>query len=157
MDTEGRETAEKLKDEGNKLFQQKEFEKAISSYQNALRFLHQENKEMHVTILSNICASLICLQRYEECVEVANKGLHISPTHTKLIYRKCIALQELRQYNMALEALKKLNTHTNETLALESQIYDKLKIQDQSYIDCLNGILSTASSLTLSTGGLFAE
>ena len=54
----------KLKDEGNKLFGRKEYQKALESYDKALKCLNPESKEDLALLHANKAACYMMFQRY---------------------------------------------------------------------------------------------
>jgi tetratricopeptide (TPR) repeat protein len=94
-----------LKNEGNKLFAEKEYLKAIEVYGNAISLI-TEDEEQHrsnsqasddaaakevAKVLGNRAESLLLLERFEDALSDCTSALRYDPSFAKALYRKARA------------------------------------------------------------------
>lgn len=89
-----------LKDKANKLFSKKEYQEAIEIYKEILTI-----EENHV-IYSNISASFLQLENFEEAEKFASKCIEKNPNFVKGYYRKGMALKRAGKAKKAVEAFQ---------------------------------------------------
>lgn len=113
-----------LKDEGNSLFQSKEYEKAIASYHNALRRLGtamlrpdqgMTSEEAHAltstdralrsTIHSNIAACWYSLEDFEKCLSFCERSLKLNSSNAKSLFRKALVMEKRCEFDACMELL----------------------------------------------------
>lgn len=101
--------AQSLKEEGNALFSQKEFELAIEKYQEALVLIQEEEqKELESVLLGNTAACLMGLSKWKEASEACSKALELRPDYVKVLMRRAKAYEHLEEFSSQAEDLKKL-------------------------------------------------
>jgi stress-induced-phosphoprotein 1 len=91
-----------FKDQGNQQFKEKNFEKAVEFYTQAI----EENPEDH-TIYGNRSASFYNLKKFDKALEDAEKCVQIKPDWPKGFQRKGLALQAQGKLDEAIEAYSK--------------------------------------------------
>lgn len=87
-----------LKQEGNDLFAQQDFEGAVTFYTKALELSTLEH-----TLYSNRSAALCILGHYKDALQDATKCIEINPNFARGYLRKCVALNGLNRYKEAME------------------------------------------------------
>lgn len=98
----------KLKDSGNKHFQEKNFESALKDYLEACEITegNPANEALFVACKSNAAQACISLQRYADAVLHASEAIKTDPHNVKALYRRGLARNHL---GLAEEALVDLN------------------------------------------------
>ena len=100
-----------LKEEGNKYFRNKEYEKAIELYTDAIfksEVLGEEfDSEIKAALYSNRAACFMCLDKADECLSDAEHGLSLKTPYPRCRLRKYWALRKTGKANDALAELKK--------------------------------------------------
>ncbi|KAL7282027.1 hypothetical protein ACG7TL_003494 [Trametes sanguinea] len=91
--------ADALKEEGNKAFQAKDYDKAIECFSKAL-----EIDPNNFVLWSNRSAAKAGKRQYQAALEDAEQCIKINPTWSKGYARKGAALHGLRRYDEAIEA-----------------------------------------------------
>mmetsp|Transcript_21944 Transcript_21944/g.30208 ORF Transcript_21944/g.30208 Transcript_21944/m.30208 type:complete len:426 (-) Transcript_21944:31-1308(-) len=91
-----------LKDEGNRLFNRKQFQAALQKYEQALEL----DKSNHV-LYSNISGCYQVLGEYEKALTEAEKCIAFEKKWPKGYYRQAIAEYYLKRYDECEETLKK--------------------------------------------------
>jgi len=82
------EQADKLKDEGNRLFGARRWEEAVECYEGALRACNRDN-ELSAVLHTNICAALRRVeQRTEDAYKHAVKAIEANPRYAKAFFRR---------------------------------------------------------------------
>jgi len=114
------ERAESFKNRGNKLLQQKKFDKAVKEYQKAIN-LNPYNAIYH----SNKAAALLHLQKNEDAVEAALQATQVDPTYAKGWARLGSAHVALQQPAEALSAYREAA---------------KADVDNESYKSAINGL-----------------
>lgn len=91
--------ARRLKQEGNRFFKEREYDKALKRYCEALEL----DPNDHLS-LSNRSHVFVSMERYEEALKDAEMVCQLRPNWAKGYYRKGTALKSLCQYDNALLA-----------------------------------------------------
>jgi hypothetical protein len=132
---EQRMEATRLKEEGNRLFQQQEFRQAIDVYTQALRAVGDDSA-LRATLLSNRSACHLKLGSYKECLvdseEITSK---YDPSHSKALYRTAQAYIGLGDYkNAHIYLLKLLHYDKNnaECIMLLRQVKQRLQVENDT-------------------------
>ena len=98
-----------LKDEGNKLFQEGHYEKALEMYTKAIECIGKTHK-LAAIYLSNKAQCEILLEQYGIAVSDSLEAIEADPSYFKAYYRLAVAytnLGKLKEAVSALESLKK--------------------------------------------------
>ncbi|KAL8562181.1 hypothetical protein ACOMHN_005166 [Nucella lapillus] len=102
--------AAELKTEGNRFFEKKDFERAITSYSEAIQLSDTDH-----LLYSNRSHAYASLDRFSEALKDAEKVVRLRPDWPKGFFRKGTALFELAQYEDAIIAFL-------QCLALDSEV-----------------------------------
>jgi FK506-binding protein 4/5 len=125
MTTEEKMTAAaKAKEEGNELYKQGKYQRAIKKYKKVGSFLDsdysftdeekEQAKPLKVTAHLNISACNLKMKNYRSCIENCDKALKLDANNVKALFRKGQALSALIEWKDAEECL-------NKALSLDSQ------------------------------------
>ena len=79
----------------------KDFKTAQKLYEKCLK-----ERQQDVTILSNLAAVHISLEKYAQALEYAQHGLKVEPNYIKCLYRCGVASTSLEQYSDAVAYLQ---------------------------------------------------
>lgn len=116
------EEVDRLKQQGNEKFVQKNFSEADDLYSQALQLCTDE--ETRKIILTNRSATKLSLGDFRQAVEDADEALKIDPLHVKGYYRKAAALEGWNKLGEAyytwLDAAKNCDAD-NETIVKQSK------------------------------------
>mmetsp|Transcript_11060 Transcript_11060/g.19348 ORF Transcript_11060/g.19348 Transcript_11060/m.19348 type:complete len:528 (-) Transcript_11060:247-1830(-) len=93
--------ARQKKEEGNKLFAQKQYEEAAKSYTEALQISPPDFEERAI-FLSNRAQCYLSLQRFEAAIEDSTQSLQLQPHNVKTLMRRGAAYQRLKNVDSAL-------------------------------------------------------
>lgn len=130
------------KEEGNKLYKNKEFEKALAAYDEAIAI-----DPTNMTFLSNKAAVYFTQKKYDECIEVCLKAVEVGKEfrasfedRAKALTRAAKAYQKKGDLAQAIELCKsaQLESFDKETqrllktLELEKKKADALSYQDDA-------------------------
>ncbi|EAR85587.1 tetratricopeptide repeat protein (macronuclear) [Tetrahymena thermophila SB210] len=143
--------SKRLKEEGNQFFKQKDYKKALSSYNKAILYviglvgendehyqygnasskLNEEQdlivKELKSSLYLNISQIDLFNKNYAKCIERATKSLDIKQT-AKGYYRRAIAYMELNDFQRSQQDFQK-SLQLDQTL--EKDIQQKIQILKQ--------------------------
>ncbi len=78
-----------------------EHQESFDWYQKALA--KAEGQEDQAKVYADMGLQLLDMERYEEALDIYEKGLTVKPDYTKLMYRKAAALNKLGRFGEALE------------------------------------------------------
>ncbi|KAM5191336.1 peptidyl-prolyl cis-trans isomerase D [Mantella aurantiaca] len=135
--------AEDVKNIGNSLFKSLSWEMAIKKYNKALRYVEgckdvtgddniSKLNPIAVSCNLNIGACKLKMSDFRAAIESCNEALEIDPSNTKALYRRAQGWQGLKDYEQALEDLKKAHELTPEDKAISSEILRvKHRIKEQ--------------------------
>jgi tetratricopeptide (TPR) repeat protein len=99
-------SAADLKEQGNRAYSNREFDKALEFYNKAIEadldnaVLYSNRK------LQAGSAALVALHRYEEALIATDSALRLQPEYARAFVRKSNALRELSRFDEALEAVE---------------------------------------------------
>ncbi|KAH0791942.1 Tetratricopeptide repeat protein 1 [Histomonas meleagridis] len=100
-----------IKEEGNQNFRNKEYEKALNLYSDAIfkgELLGDElDSEIKAALYSNRAACFMSLNKVDECLSDAEHGLSLKTPYPRCRLRKYWALRKKGKANDALAELKK--------------------------------------------------
>eukprot|EP01060_Flectonema_neradi_P036312 TRINITY_DN6947_c0_g1_i3.p1 TRINITY_DN6947_c0_g1~~TRINITY_DN6947_c0_g1_i3.p1 ORF type:complete len:270 (+),score=60.67 TRINITY_DN6947_c0_g1_i3:64-810(+) len=111
-------TAEAHRLVGNEFFKSKEYQKAISRYQCALKYSavkyglgpreQEQLAEASAPIQNNLAAIAMIQNRYHDCIEHTTDVLRSQPENVKALTRRLKALTSVHEYDRARGDLQKL-------------------------------------------------
>jgi tetratricopeptide (TPR) repeat protein len=126
-------SAQRLKEEGNKLHGQKQYAKAALKYELAANVLQPEPhpvgdllpelEELLTICRGNLASCYLQLCLWQECEEECNKVLLGDPAHCKALYRRVQAFSALGKHAEAIADLEKVVLH--------SSVFDQPPIQEK--------------------------
>ncbi|XP_060114897.1 protein unc-45 homolog B [Heteronotia binoei] len=123
-----------LKDEGNKYFQNNDYENAIKSYSKALKLT--KDKTLQAVLYRNRAACFLKKESYAQVATDASRAIDIDPADIKALYRRSQALEKLGKLDQAFKDIQRCatieprNKNFQETLRrLGAEIQEKLRIQ----------------------------
>lgn len=93
--------AESEKEEGNRLFKQRDVTGALEHYSRAI-----ELQPGNAAFYGNRAMCYLQLKDYEGVIRDTTRALELDPQYTKAYYRRALARKGLGQYEVALEDLK---------------------------------------------------
>ncbi|XP_061191305.1 helicase with zinc finger domain 2-like [Saccostrea echinata] len=104
-----------LKDEGNDLFKEGDFDNSWMHYRNALfiarilevRFYHTVDKEFMSTLFSNRAFCCLKKEMYIEAIHDCDSAIQIFPGNIKAYYRQVLALKAQKRLTDALQVAEK--------------------------------------------------
>lgn len=99
---DGKDKALAFKNKGNEFFKNKQYNKAIENYTQAINL-----NSMDATYYTNRAACYFYLKEYEKCIHDCNDALALDPKSTKAWIRKGRSLLYLGRNEEAQEALQK--------------------------------------------------
>lgn len=79
--------ARKIKDEGNKMFKDKKYDKALEKYHESIKYTEKGDQE-HMNILNNISLTYFLLKKYKESLSYSDKYLNIDKMNIKILKRR---------------------------------------------------------------------
>ncbi|XP_044053069.1 protein unc-45 homolog B isoform X1 [Siniperca chuatsi] len=97
-----------LKDEGNKLFQAGDVDKAIECYTKAIKVC--KDKKVLAVIHRNRSACYLKKENYAHAASDASKAIDIDAADIKALYRRCQALEKLGKLDMAFKDVQRCAT-----------------------------------------------
>ncbi|KAI3781977.1 hypothetical protein L2E82_12005 [Cichorium intybus] len=119
--------AQELKDEGNKLFQNKDYEGAILKYQKALKLLpgnHLDVSYLHSNIAA--CYMQMGITDFPRAIHECNLALEVTPKYTKALLKRARCYEALNRLDLALRDVNMvLVLEPNNLMAME--IIDRVK------------------------------
>lgn len=120
------------KNEGNQLFVNQKYQKAIEYYTESLKCNNDSITltQVKIDILANRAAAYLNLSCYHKALEDCDRVLEIQPNHEKAIYRKGKCIYNLGRY---WETISFLNEHT--------------KKLDDNFNKCIDDLITKAKLL----------
>lgn len=116
--------ASKLKEEGNKHFQAKDFAMALTSYEEAASFVSEvaAHEALFIACKLNSAQACINLGNFPDAVTHASEVLKKDPNNVKGLYRRGVARNHLGLAEEALEDLNKAHAADPENKAVVTEI-----------------------------------
>ncbi|KAL8128763.1 hypothetical protein V2J09_017918, partial [Rumex salicifolius] len=131
--------SQELKDEGNKLFQRRDYEGSLLKYEKALKLLPRNHIDV-AHIRSNMAACYIQMGicDYPRAVHECNLALEVSPNYSKALIKRARCYEGLNRFELALRDINSvLSVEPHNLTALE--ILERLKHQIESQTGWANG------------------
>ncbi|KAJ3672357.1 hypothetical protein LUZ60_007078 [Juncus effusus] len=110
-----------LKEEGNKLFQKRDYEGAIHKYDKAIRLLPKSHKDI-AYLHSNIAACYMQMkpEEYYRAINACNLALESSPKYTKALIKRARCFEAINRADLAFKDVDLvLSLEPNNVSALE--------------------------------------
>ncbi|XP_029472498.1 peptidyl-prolyl cis-trans isomerase D [Rhinatrema bivittatum] len=135
--------AEDVKNIGNSFFKSQNWEMATKKYNKALRYVESSKdvtgddniSKLNPIALScnlNIAACKLKQSDWRAAIESCEEALELDPSNTKALYRRAQGWQGLKDYDQALEDLKKAHEIAPEDKAISTEILRvKHKMKEQ--------------------------
>lgn len=108
LDDEVAKKVSDLKSQGNKMFAQKDWAKAIEQYESAMKMLPAGHAERG-DLLCNKAACLMGLNRYKDAVKECGSALEAVPNSAKALRSRAKALEKQGLYKQALADIQAVN------------------------------------------------
>eukprot|EP01026_Neomeris_dumetosa_P075524 TRINITY_DN7992_c0_g1_i1.p1 TRINITY_DN7992_c0_g1~~TRINITY_DN7992_c0_g1_i1.p1 ORF type:complete len:638 (-),score=123.75 TRINITY_DN7992_c0_g1_i1:253-2166(-) len=118
----------KLREEGDKLFVQNEFLKAVEVYDKAAKLLPEKHNDI-VLMHSGKAAAYLKLEKYQESIRECDKVLGISPGYPAALHHRAVAYEKKGHLKQALAdyaLFNKTSKATEESKQAESNLRDTL-------------------------------
>ncbi|XP_071724555.1 protein PHOX1-like [Rutidosis leptorrhynchoides] len=120
--------AQELKEEGNVLFQKKDYEVAILKYQKALKLLpgnHLDVSYLHSNIAA--CYMQLGISDFPRAIHECNLALEVTPKYTKALLKRARCYEALNRLDLALRDVNMvLDVEPKNLMATE--IMDRVKL-----------------------------
>ncbi|GAA0166065.1 hypothetical protein LIER_21312 [Lithospermum erythrorhizon] len=113
--------SQELKDEGNKLFQRRDYEGAILKYQKAIKLLPGNHIDVSY-LRSNLaaCYMQMGLTEYPRAIHECNLALEVTPKYSKALLKRSRCYEALNRLDFALRDVNTvLNMEPNNIMATE--------------------------------------
>lgn len=124
--------AQELKEEGNKLFQTKDYEGAILKYQKALKLLpgnHLDVSYLHSNIAA--CYMQMGITDFPRAIHECNLALEVTPKYSKALLKRARCYEALNRFDLSLrDANMVLDIEPKNLMATE--IVDRVKARIES-------------------------
>jgi len=101
-------SAQKIKEEGNKHFAKKEYQKALDAYDRALKACEGTSAEVPL-LHSNKAACFMMQARFKEAVNECTSALALDASYAKALVRRSRAYESMQLYKQALSDIQKAN------------------------------------------------
>jgi len=99
-----------LKDNGNNWFKRGDFQRAKRRYESAVCFGEYESDEVKASLTplyGNLAAVASSMKDWPACIEQCDKVLKKDSNNVKALYRKGVALGKTKEFDEAIQVLKK--------------------------------------------------
>ncbi|CDJ42772.1 hypothetical protein ETH_00032030 [Eimeria tenella] len=143
-----------LKDEGNALFKEGQYEQALERYKAGVKHVKgsQDSDAIAVSVQlsSNSCMCCLKLERWQQAITAANQVLATEPKNPKALYRRAVAKSNLGELSdakddlMAVIAIDKANAEARKELQKIREKIQAAKAEDKK---AYSGLFSRASGL----------
>lgn len=139
--------AQELKEEGNKLFQTKDYEGGILKYQKALKLLpgnHLDVSYLHSNIAA--CYMQMGISDFPRAIHECNLALEVTPKYIKALLKRARCYEALNRLDLALRDVNTvLDTEPKNLMAAEILDRVKSRMGDKLIVDKPNDV--TASKI----------
>jgi DnaJ family protein C protein 7 len=117
---------EKIKKEGNNLYDQKKYEEAIKVYSQALQ-LDPDHKKYNSIILINRSLSYQKLEKYNDAINDANLSIKINPKYARAYTKRANIYLLLKNYKAAINDFEKAKKLDPSSPGFENYLQDLSK------------------------------
>lgn len=107
--------ANRLKQEGNQAYKNKEYQRAINCYTKAIH-LHPNDSNFY----SNRALSYFNLGQYPQCINDCDKAVQLNPSNVKAYKKKAQALAYQLKFTDAVQCMKAAAACEKDNLALKN-------------------------------------
>lgn len=125
--------AQELKDEGNKLFQKRDYEGAMLKYEKAMKLLprnHIDVSYLHSNMAA--CYMQTGLSEYPRAIHECNLALEVTPNYSKALLKRARCYETLNRLDLSLrDVTTVLTKEPNNLMAIE--ISDRVKLTMDQY------------------------
>lgn len=125
--------AQELKDEGNKLFQKRDYEGAMLKYEKAMKLLprnHIDVSYLHSNMAA--CYMQMGLSEYPRAIHECNLALEVTPNYSKALLKRARCYETLNRLDLSLrDVTTVLTKEPNNLMAIE--ISDRVKMTMDQY------------------------
>uniref|UniRef100_A0A672FVF6 Peptidyl-prolyl cis-trans isomerase D n=1 Tax=Salarias fasciatus TaxID=181472 RepID=A0A672FVF6_SALFA len=139
--------AEDVKNIGNTLFKNQNWNAAVNKYSKALRYLeasgellaeeaaHQKLEPTALSCFLNTAACKLKLQLWQEAVESCNQALDLNQANTKALFRRAQAWQGLKEYSQAMvtSSRRSVSAVNNEMKRVQLKIQEEKEKEKKIY------------------------
>ncbi|GAB6023236.1 hypothetical protein CHUAL_008054 [Chamberlinius hualienensis] len=103
-----KDAADRLKMDGNELYQATKYEEAATSYTLALNTCPITFTKERTVYYANRAACFLYMKKYSEGISDCNKSLELNPTYFKVLQRRALLYENADKLDEALEDYKKI-------------------------------------------------
>lgn len=113
--------SQELKDEGNKLFQKRDYEGAMLKYEKAIKLLPQNHIDVsHLHSNMAACYMQMGLSEYPRAIHECNLALEVTPKYSKALLKRARCYEALNRLDLALrDVTTVLRMEPNNIMATE--------------------------------------
>ncbi|PPS05491.1 hypothetical protein GOBAR_AA15157 [Gossypium barbadense] len=113
--------SQELKEEGNKLFQKRDHEGAMLTYEKALKLLPKNHIDVcHLRTNIAACYMQMGLSEYPKAIHECDLALEVTPKYSKALVKRARCYESLNRLELALRDVNTvLNMEPNNVMALE--------------------------------------
>jgi len=122
----GMSPAERLKQDGNALFKEGQFEAAVLKYTAALERTDDQNSDFAISCYNNRAACYQQVSNFDAVVLDTSKVLEAQPTNPKALLRRALALEGLERLEEALADTRKL-LYANSKMDAANRLKNRLQ------------------------------
>lgn len=141
--------AQELKDEGNKLFQKKDYEGGILKYQKALKLLprnHVDVSYLHSNIAA--CYMQMGISDFPRAIHECNLALEVTPRYSKALLKRARCYEALNRLDLALRDVNTvLDIEPKNLMAME--IVDRVEARLETEHEANNVMASNNMNVIL--------
>ncbi|XP_063231603.1 FK506-binding protein-like [Bacillus rossius redtenbacheri] len=102
-------------------------------------------RSMRVVLYNNVASCKLHCQKYQHVVELCDKALAIEPNNIKSLYRRAVALMELKIYDEAQESLSRILSLDPHNVTAKQKLKDlknQTKDNDAKYVTVVKKMFS---------------
>eukprot|EP01121_Diplochlamys_sp_Union-15-3_P013706 TRINITY_DN4290_c0_g2_i2.p1 TRINITY_DN4290_c0_g2~~TRINITY_DN4290_c0_g2_i2.p1 ORF type:complete len:417 (-),score=91.15 TRINITY_DN4290_c0_g2_i2:82-1332(-) len=138
------EAASKRKEQGNELFKNQLYQRAIAKYDKAIDLMAYEHnlkddekkkaQDLKIPCQNNLAMVYLKLKNYKKVIETCQKVLETEPNNVKALYRRGVAYSESGDWNQANDDFTKALEIDKDNVDVKREflkLKNKMKLQDQ--------------------------
>ncbi|XP_022870404.1 protein PHOX1-like [Olea europaea var. sylvestris] len=113
--------SQEVKDEGNKLFQSKDYEGAMLNYEKAIKLLPRNHIDVsHLRSNMAACYMQLGINEFPRAIHECNLALEVAPKYSKALLKRARCYEALNQLDLALNDVRTvLKLEPNNFMAAE--------------------------------------
>eukprot|EP00043_Microstomoeca_roanoka_P008322 m.80249 g.80249 ORF g.80249 m.80249 type:complete len:291 (+) comp14198_c3_seq1:121-993(+) len=100
-----------LKEEGNRLFKEQEYDAALDHYSQAITHCCRSSRPEMAAFYNNRAACYFQMEDYEHCVEDCTQAITLKPPYVKALSRRALAHEKLEKLEEALQDHEEVLKH----------------------------------------------